>query len=226
MPVFDRLVLVKLGGIFLSRVNGKKLNDSWGVRAKHALYREDGEWYHHLKEFPGGLFDRNGYILFATFEEYQSSPYLQHGIDLHVFHGISEIPGYIKVLESTSTDSVTFDVNNVVVGMKRQVSIRVRNRLLVEKVKQIYENTCQLCGLKMRIRENRYYSEVHHLVPLGEPHHGPDVIENMICVCPNHHVLLDLGGIFLEYNSIYIAPQHSVNLNYIDYHNQNIFGKV
>ncbi|NTU22464.1 hypothetical protein HPY28_19260 [Brevibacillus sp. HB1.2] len=210
----------------MTRVNGKGLNYTWGVGAEHALYRDDGKWYHHLKNFPGALFDRNGYVLFSTVEEYKSSPYLQHGHDLHVPQGISEIPDYIKVLGNNDKDSMTFDVNNVVVSLKRQVAIRVRNRLLVEKIKQIYDNTCQICGLKMRIRENRYYSEVHHLIPLGEPHFGPDVLENMICVCPNHHVLLDLGGIPLEADSIFIAPQHAVNFAYLKYHNQNIFGKL
>ena len=38
--------------------------EGWGKAP--ALYREDGKWYHHLKKFPGALFDFNGYIVFAT----------------------------------------------------------------------------------------------------------------------------------------------------------------
>ena len=32
----------------------------------------------------------------------------------------------------------------------------------------------------------------------GIPHNGPDKLENMICVCPNCHVLLDFGVIRLN----------------------------
>ncbi len=42
------------------------LNKKWKVGAKHALYIHDGHWYHCLTKFPGALFDKNGYILFAT----------------------------------------------------------------------------------------------------------------------------------------------------------------
>jgi putative restriction endonuclease len=29
--------------------------------------------------------------------------------------------------------------------------------------------------------------------PLGAPHGGPDVLENLLCLCPNHYVMFDLG---------------------------------
>jgi 5-methylcytosine-specific restriction protein A len=43
-------------------LTGKELNRLWKVNAKHALYREDGRWYHQLQEFPGVLFDANGFF--------------------------------------------------------------------------------------------------------------------------------------------------------------------
>lgn len=81
------------------KVTGRELNIIWDVHAKHALYREDGKWYHHLKEFPGALFDVCGYIVFNDEEKYINCEYLQHGNDLHVPKGISAIPGYTKVIE-------------------------------------------------------------------------------------------------------------------------------
>jgi 5-methylcytosine-specific restriction protein A len=79
-----------------NRISGKKLNKLWNINAQHALYREDGKWYHHLKKFPGALCDTNGYVIFHDKNEYLNSKYLQHGHDLHVSIGISSIPGYIK----------------------------------------------------------------------------------------------------------------------------------
>lgn len=94
----------------MSRSNtGKNLNKRWGVGAKHALYRADGKWYHHLKKFSGALFDRNGYIVFNTKEDYLSCPYLQHGETLHIPNGISSIPQYVnvKVVDNTSCHKPT-----------------------------------------------------------------------------------------------------------------------
>lgn len=62
--------------------------------ASHVLYRKTGDWYHHLKQFPGVLFDKQGYVRFETEDEYRNSSYLQHGEDLHVKEGISSLPSY------------------------------------------------------------------------------------------------------------------------------------
>ena len=73
---------------------GADLNRRWNVGAAHALYIHDGHWYHQLKRFPGALFDRNGYVLFATKDEYQSCPHLNMGKQISVPNpGISAIPG-------------------------------------------------------------------------------------------------------------------------------------
>ena len=77
------------------KLTGRKLNRNLGLGAAHALYRESGDWYHHLLRFPGVLLDRNGYILFHTRSQYESSRHLQHGKELHVPGGIASIPGYV-----------------------------------------------------------------------------------------------------------------------------------
>lgn len=60
------------------------------------LYRNDGEWYHRLKSFPGAFFDVGGYILFKTEKDYLNCPYLQIRQEIHVPTLISSIPGYVK----------------------------------------------------------------------------------------------------------------------------------
>jgi len=79
---------------------GQSLNDLWQVGAKHAHYREDGNWYHQLKAFPGALFDANGYVLFETEHDYLSSTYLQIQQDMHVPNGISSLPTYVRLTEN------------------------------------------------------------------------------------------------------------------------------
>lgn len=77
-------------------MNGKHLSKILGINAIHALYREDGKWYHHLKKFPGILFDKNGYIVFNTKEDYTNNPYLIKQKDLHITDGISSLSDYVK----------------------------------------------------------------------------------------------------------------------------------
>jgi len=82
-----------------ARVTGRRLNEEWKVGARHALYREDGRWYHQLNQFPGALFDASGYVLFETEEDYRNSGYLQIAQDVHVPDGISSMPNYVRVRE-------------------------------------------------------------------------------------------------------------------------------
>ncbi len=78
------------------RRTGEKLAREWTVDVSHALYRESGDWYHHIRAFPGAYFDRNGYVVFRSRAEYEACTYLDHGITVHVPGGISSIPGYVR----------------------------------------------------------------------------------------------------------------------------------
>jgi hypothetical protein len=70
------------------------------VGAVHALYRENGYWYHALDKFPGALFDANGYVLFKTTTDYQKCGAVKKGPDpnhIHVLGTISALPFYIPL---------------------------------------------------------------------------------------------------------------------------------
>jgi len=81
-------------------ITATKIEKVLQTGAAHVLYREDGLWYHHLKHFPGVLFDKGGLIRFESKREYLSNKSLQHKKDLHVIGGISTIEGYIKFSKS------------------------------------------------------------------------------------------------------------------------------
>lgn len=68
----------------------------------------------------------------------------------------------------------------------------VRDTAVTRRVKILHEYRCQVCGIQLRGAAGPY-AEAAHIRPLGAPHHGPDVLENVLCLCPNHHVLFDLG---------------------------------
>ena len=99
----------------------------------------------------------------------------------------------------------------------------LRDTKISRKIKELYGYQCQLCGDVINFKNGQKYSEVHHIKPLGSPHNGPDVEGNVICVCPNHHALLDFGGIELDLSQLKIPLNHEIHEKYIKYHNDNIF---
>lgn len=66
----------------------------------------------------------------------------------------------------------------------------VRDTAVARAVKRLYEARCQVCGEQVRTPAGPY-AEAAHIRPLGRPHDGPDVAENVLCLCPNHHVEFD-----------------------------------
>lgn len=75
-----------------------------------------------------------------------------------------------------------------------------------------------------------HYAEAAHIRALGKPHAGPDVPENVLCLCPNHHALFDNGGIHLsdqlkviDCTSTVLGPltksgKHRIDLAHVQYH--------
>ncbi len=100
-------------------LSGKRLNDLWGVEAKHSLYRVDGKWYHQLQDFPGALFDANGYVVFENKKNYLESSYLQIKQDLHVPNGISMMPNYVRITETGQLQPISYSIKKVAENRKR-----------------------------------------------------------------------------------------------------------
>jgi predicted restriction endonuclease len=68
----------------------------------------------------------------------------------------------------------------------------VRSTAVADYVKRIHDYACQICGTRLATPTGAY-AEAAHIRPLGRPHNGPDVAANVLCLCPNHHVLFDFG---------------------------------
>ena len=227
-------------------LTGKKLNELWGIGAKHALYREDGKWYHQLTKFPGVLFDANGYVIFQSEKDFLESPYLKIGQDIHLRDGISSMPTYVRISEKSQIQPISQSAKKISekqngyeakrgtkpkgqYDVKRHLTQNeriIRDTKVSSWVKYIHEYKCQICGKALKISNNKFYAEAHHMQPLGNGHNGADVIENVICVCPNHHALLDLGAIFIEHSKLHHVEGHEINPEYIAYHNVEIYNKM
>ncbi|MED0680266.1 HNH endonuclease [Aneurinibacillus thermoaerophilus] len=109
----------------------------------------------------------------------------------------------------------------------------VRDTRIVEELKQQYNYKCMICNTALTGISNPIV-EVHHLIPLGRPHNGPDVKENMIVLCPNHHAQFDAGVLAIgpsfeiyDINGVVYEQRaqvlHYISKNSIQYHNVKIY---
>lgn len=106
----------------------------------------------------------------------------------------------------------------------------IRETAVTNHVKSLYGCKCQVCGLALEIRRG-LYAEGAHIRPLGTPHNGPDQISNVLCLCPNHHVMLDGGTLSVNDDySLVGAPgklnmhtDHKISLSHLQYHRSAIW---
>lgn len=120
----------------------------------------------------------------------------------------------------------------------RSVGKRVqRDEKLVQEIKRLYTDTCQLCGDRRLQGDDIGYSYVHHIKPLARQHDGPDVPENVIVLCPNHHDDFDNGMLTVDPDTLEITHAyeavltgetvtvkrgHEIASQFLAYHNQTI----
>ena len=117
---------------------------------------------------------------------------------------------------------------------KAQTILRVvRDSKQSRQVKEIHNYQCQVCNLRLKTAAG-FYAEGAHIRPLGEPHNGPDTPDNILCLCPNHHVLFDLGAFSLDddfeliglIGTLRTHPEHQINAEHIRYHKKHYLNAI
>ncbi len=102
----------------------------------------------------------------------------------------------------------------------------VRDTLAAQVVKEIHHHQCQACQTTIK-RPGGAYAEGAYIKPLGRPHNGPDSPDNILCLCPNCHVLFEGWAFSVEADGRLIgalsgelteAELHPVNRDYLRYH--------
>ena len=112
----------------------------------------------------------------------------------------------------------------------------IRDAALAQKVKEIHDFTYQVCGERLE-SPGGAYAEAAHIKPLGRPDDGPDVESNILCFCPNHHKLLDNGGIVVDeawriihvvvgriLGQLTLNRKHRLNQDYVRWHRERRLG--
>ena len=104
----------------------------------------------------------------------------------------------------------------------------VRDTRQARRIKELYDFRCQMCGTRLEGLAGPY-AEAAHIRPLGRPHNGPDTAENTLCLCPNHHVLFDHGGLTVgedltligSEGELAVSPRHKISEEHLRYRREH-----
>lgn len=88
-----------------------------------------------------------------------------------------------RAFETPSRETIASDISEPASRSDVRVNRIIRDTALIQRLKTIHNGQCQRCNLRLDLPDGSAYSEGHHLQPLGGPHHGPDVPENVIILC-------------------------------------------
>lgn len=125
----------------------------------------------------------------------------------------------------------------------RRFRALMRDQTNVDWIKNCYDNTCQVCRIQL-ITDAGPISIGAHIQGLGKPHNGPDVVENMLCLCPNCHAIFDSGsfcinddcksitwlhepvggGALAHSTRLFTKSEHRIDLSYVKHHRLNAAG--
>ncbi|NBH05352.1 YDG/SRA domain-containing protein [Amycolatopsis sp. SID8362] len=112
----------------------------------------------------------------------------------------------------------------------------VRSVEVANKVKALHDHTCQACGSRLEV-SGRGYAEGAHIRALAGGQDGPDEPDNMLCLCPNCHVLFDYGALIVEKDysvfrngqlvgKLRTKPGHPIRDEHLEYHRQRYADQV
>jgi len=132
---------------------------------------------------------------------------------------------------ATKEDSPSYE--GIVARKEALVQKQVRDSSIAHMVKEKHKHRCQVCGVALETKAG-FYAEAAHIKPLGAPHNGPDIESNILCLCPNHHVLFDNGAFSINDDlSLLGLPgklrthkNHEINLSCLKYHREHYHGGV
>lgn len=104
------------------------------------------------------------------------------------------------------------------------VSRVIRDGELSRQVKELYNYRCQVCGTALKVKGG-FYAEGAHIHPIGRPHNGDDCLNNILCLCPNHHVMFDRGAFSINDDLSLLGEEkgtltreHDIATKYLSYH--------
>ena len=183
---------------------------------------------HQIKNGPVAGYRYDGLYRVVNFERSIG----RRGFYICRFHLISD--DTIDDLETTLKKSLkpSYESPSRVTSTTNRIQ---RNVKVSEKVKGIYNHRCQVCDAFLPSPSGPIAIGAH-IQGLGRPHNGPDIIENMLCLCPNHHDQFDNFSYYIDPvnleivglddfkgKKINIDKRHKINSEFLQYHKELFF---
>ncbi len=126
---------------------------------------------------------------------------------------------------------------------ERRSRALVRDQANVDWIKSLYDDTCQVCRIQL-MTDAGAISIGAHIQGLGKPDNGPDVVENMLCLCHNCHAIFDSGSFYINDDcktitwlhesvgggalahskELFCKTEHHIGLSYVQHHRLNTAG--
>jgi len=198
----------------------------WVMEFKSPLgtdYRDQGYWRADIQPYGKSKHYKNGYFRWGD-----ESAKIQDQLSR------------IIMLDNIKQIVLSQDPEQPTRRITTEVSRIVRDTRITKQLKGLYGNKCQVCGLSIGLPDQGY-SEAHHIKPLGNPHNGPDEINNLVILCPNHHAEFDRGLIAIHPDTLeiihidsknqyfgltlHLGNGHKLAREFLLYHHDKIFNK-
>lgn len=100
---------------------------------------------------------------------------------------------------------------NVDIEKKERLVKIIERGSIANKFKEYIGSKCQICEAlninpySFKKKDGTYYSEVHHIIPVNNIKESKLSVDNLTCLCPNHHRQMHYGDVeILENNDLYI----------------------
>jgi len=137
----------------------------------------------------------------------------------------------LPILNNAPSVDLVIPVGEIAPGRKARMAYSVQRSAEVAKwVKQTYNDTCQVCRVRLETPGSAT-SDAAHIKGLGSPHDGPDIIENILCLCPNHHRTFDAGAWTITDDlkvkdlisgvigvDLYVHDSHKIQIDCVQHH--------
>ena len=164
---------------------------------------------------------------------------------LYYVHKYERVKGksgfYVCRFHLRSQSNIDQLEENLKPNLKTSYERAPRSEVTYEKIKRIRENTkkikmmydykCQVCEIKLDVPSGDPISIGAHIKGVGRPSNGPDVVENMLCLCPNHHAQFDRYSFYIdpvtyeikglnlyENKKLFIHEKHFIDMQFLKYH--------
>ena len=103
---------------------------------------------------------------------------------------------------------------NTNIEQKEKLVKVIERRKIANKIKEYIQYKCQICEslgqnpYSFKKKSGEYYVETHHIIPVSDTENSKLSVDNLICLCPNHHKQVHYGNVeiinnndtYVEYN--------------------------